>query len=310
MHITILIPTYNEHENIDDLLSNINNELVDEYKKHSFEILFIDNNSIDGTQDKLRSIAKERKDIKVILNKKNFGPNRSCFYGLMQVKSDAAIILPADLQVPIKVVPNLVNELQKGNDVVLVKRKNSDEFFLMKYLRSFFYKIINKFSESKLIENATGDGIYSKYAISQLKKFYDPYPFTRGLILEVGLKISTVEYNHQLRSKGNSSYNFISYFEEGIMGFVKHSRYFLRLMILVGFLLSFISFVIAVIYLIYKILYWDTFSLGAAPMIIGLFGLGSFQLLLIGVLGEYSLTILDYVKKFPLVIEKERINFD
>ena len=310
MHITLLIPTYNECENIDDILSNIKNELTEEYKKHSFEILFIDNNSNDGTEDKLRSIAKERKDIKVILNKRNFGSNRSCFYGLMQVKSDAAIILPADLQVPINVVPNLINEFQKKNDVVLLKRKNSDEFFLMRCLRSFFYKIVNKFSESKLIENATGDGIYSKYAISLLQKFYDPYPFTRGLILEAGLKISTVDYSHQLRVKGKSSYNFMTFFEAGLMNFVKHSRYFLRLMIIIGLSLSFISFSIAIIYLIYKLLHWDTFSSGTAPVVIGLFGLGSFQLLLIGVLGEYLLTILDYTKKFPLVVEKERINFD
>lgn len=309
MNITIVIPTFNEVDCVDKLLKELKQKIFDVKKELNFDILFIDNCSTDGTQSKLKKIALENKFVKVIINRRNFGPFRSPFYGLMQVQSDAAIIIPADFQIPIEEILNLLNKYKEGYDVVLFKRSFNKENYLIKGLRNIFYKISNIFADKKLIENATGDGIYSIQSLKILKEFYDPYPFTRSLILEAGLNISYIEYEHQKRTKGKSGYNFISLIEAGLMGFVKHSRYFIRILILFGFILSLLSILIAISFLFYKLFYWDQFELGLAPIIIGLFGFNAFILFITGIIGEYLITILDYSRKFPLVIEKERYNF-
>lgn len=309
MNITIVIPTFNEVNYVDKILKELKQKIFDVKKKVNFDILFIDNCSTDGTQSKLKKIAFENKFVKVIINRRNFGPFRSPFHGLMQVQSDAAIIIPADFQIPIEKILNLLDKFQEGYDVVLFKRSLNKENFLITNLRNFFYKISNIFADKKLIENATGDGIYSLQSLKILKEFYDPYPFTRSLILEAGLNVSFIEYEHQKRIKGKSGYNFISLLEAGLMGFVKHSKYFIRIMILLGFVISLISILIAIAFLFYKILYWDKFELGMAPIIIGLFGFNAFILFIIGIIGEYLIAVLDYSRKFPLVIEKERYNF-
>ena len=310
MNITIVIPTFNEVNNIDLILDELKQKIFEKKKEINFDILIIDNNSNDGTQLKIKKIASENNFVKVIVNRRNFGPFRSPFYALMQVQTDAAIIIPADFQIPIVEIHTLIEKFKEGHDVVLFKRKRNKENLLIKGLRSFFYKTLNMFSDRKLIENATGDGIYSIQSLKILKEFYDPYPFTRSLILEAGLNISVLEYTHQKRRTGSSGYNFMSLVEAGLMGFVKHSRYFVRIMILIGFALSLISIFIALAFLFYKLFYWDNFELGMAPIIIGLFGFNAFLLFITGLIGEYLLTILDYSRKFPLVIEKERINFD
>lgn len=309
MNITILFPVYNENKNIPDLINQLE-EIINKNKKHNFKILFIDNDSRDGTQETIKEICKNKKYIQAIFNKKNYGTLRSPFYGLTQSTGDATILLPADFQTPLSVIPDLISSIENGYDACLLKKKTTQDNFFLKYIRKFYYKLINHYSESKILQDAPGDGIFSKLAISEFKKYYDPFPYLRGIISESGIKYDILTYDHQKRLKGISSYNFFNYFEFAVLSFVRQSRSFLRLMILLGMILSFISFTVAIVFFVYKILNWDAFSVGVAPIVIGIFGLGSFQLFLMGILGEYLITILDYQKKFPTIVEKERINFD
>lgn len=309
MNITILFPVYNESQNILDLVNQVD-EIINQNKKHNFKILFIDNNSNDGTQEVIKEICTNKKYIQAIFNKKNYGTLRSPYYGLTQSIGDATIIIPADFQTPLSVIPDLISSIEKGFDACILKKKTSEDNFFLKYLRKLYYKIINKYSTNKILEDATGDGIFSKKAINEFKKYYDPYPYIRGLIAESGINFDILLYDHKKRIRGNSSYSLFSYFEFAACTFVRQSRSFLRLMILFGIVLSLLSFLIVLISFIYKVTHWNSFDLGIAPLIIGVFGIGSFQLFLLGILGEYLITILDYQKKFPTVVEKERINFD
>lgn len=309
MNITILFPVFNEKKNISKLIFQIE-KIINQNTRYNFSIFFIDNNSNDGTQEEIREFCKNKKFIKAIFNKRNFGTLRSTFYGLINSDGDAVILLPADFQIPLNVIPNLISKIEDGYEACLLKRKSSKENLILQAFRKLYYKLINIFSESKILEGVTGDGIYSKKAISILKNNHDPYPLLRGLIIEKSIEFDVLLFDQELRSHGKSSYSFFDYFQYGVLSFVRHSRKFLRLIILIGFLLGIASFFTAITFLVYKLLNWNDFSVGIAPIIIGVFGLGSFQIFLIGILGEYLITLQDYQKKLPLVFEKERINFD
>tara|TARA_B100000989_G_C19518738_1_gene463014 strand:+ start:542 stop:1465 length:924 start_codon:yes stop_codon:yes gene_type:complete len=307
MKITVCTPTFNEKENIRELYS----EIKEVFKKldYEYEHLVIDNNSSDGTIEILKDIASKDKKFKVIINSKNYGHIKSPFHGLLQTDSDATILMASDFQDPVKLIPKYIERWKKGSKIVLGKKKTSDENKMVFSLRSFFYKFLNSLSDNSLTLNTTGSGIFDKEVIEKLRNINDPYPYFRGLLNELGEEISIIEFSQPKRLFGKTKNNIFTLYDIGMLGIVKHSRAPLRLVTFLGFILSFISLTIAVIYLIYKLMYWNSFEVGIAPLVIGIFGFASIQILLLGIIGEYIGILLIHLRNLPLVIEKERINF-
>jgi glycosyltransferase involved in cell wall biosynthesis len=274
-----------------------------------YEHIIIDNASTDNTQEVIRKLCLENKKIKAIFNQRNFGHIRSPYYAILQTKGDAVILLAADGQDPPELIVKLIEKWNNGSDAVFLKRNSSKTNFFLEFIKIFFYKIINLLSEIRLLEKTTGSGIFDKKIIEELKKIEEPYPYFRGLIMEITNKIDIVEFDQPNRKYGQSKNNFFTLFDIAMLGIIKHSKLPLRLMTITGFIFSILACIIGIFFFIYKLLFWDSFQLGLAPIIIGLFFGISFQILLLGIIGEYVGFTLTQVRKFPLVIEKERINF-
>ncbi len=305
--ISIVTPCFNEEQNIEKLCLEV--EKIFKNLKYKYEHIVIDNKSTDKTRNILKSLVQKNKNLKVILNSKNFGHIRSPYYAMLQSSGDAVILLSADFQDPIELIPDLIDKWKNGNKVVMLKRKSSSENFFMTFVRNSFYKIISKIGETNLVENTTGSGIYDKDIITNLKKINDPYPYFRGLITELTDSISVIEFHQPLRKYGKTKNNFYSLYDLAILGIIKHSKIPVRVMIIFGFISSLICLFISVLYFFLKIIFWSKFSLGLAPLIIGIFGLASLQILMLGILGEYVILILTHSRNLPLVIEEDRINF-
>jgi glycosyltransferase involved in cell wall biosynthesis len=308
MKIAICTPTYNERENIRELYLQIKN--IFKKLNYDYEHIVIDNNSNDGTVEILKEISSTDKKFKVILNSKNYGHIKSPFYGLLQTNADATILMASDFQDPVELIPQYIEKWKNGSKIVLAEKITSDENNIIFSIRRFFYKFLNKISDTKLYKNTTGAGIFDKKIIDKLREINDPYPYFRGLLSEIGEDIQTIKFNQPKRHAGKTKNNFFTLYDIGMLGIVKHSRMPLRIMILIGFLSSFLSFGVAIFYFFFKIFYWASFDLGIAPLVIGIFIFASIQILLIGIIGEYIGVILLHQRNMPLVIEKERINFD
>ncbi len=305
--ISIVTPCFNEEQNIEKLCLEV--EKIFKNLNYKYEHIVIDNKSTDKTRNILKSLAQKNKNLKLILNSKNFGHIRSPYYAMLQSSGDAVILLSADFQDPLELIPDLIDKWKNGNKVVMLKRKSSSENFFMTFVRNSFYKLISKIGETNLVENTTGSGIYDKDIIMSLKKINDPYPYFRGLITELTDSIGVIEFHQPLRRYGNTKNNFYSLYDLAILGIIKHSKIPVRVMIIFGFISSLICLFISVLYFFLKIIFWSKFSLGLAPLIIGIFGLASLQILMLGILGEYVILILTHSRNLPLVIEEDRINF-
>ena len=305
--ISIVTPTFNEEENIQKLCLAIQAEF--EKLNLDYEHIIIDNASTDNTIKILKEICLNNKKIKVIINSKNYGHIRSPFYGILQSVGDACILMASDFQDPLDLIPKYIKKWQSGSKIVLGEKITSEENSLIFSIRKFFYKFLNKISETKLTENTTGSGIFDKSIINKLKNIKDPYPYLRGLLSELGEEISVVEFNQPKRLSGITKNNIFTLYDIGMLGIIKHSRAPLRFVTFLGFVLSFFSLITALVYFIYKLIFWNTFDLGIAPLIIGIFGFASIQVLLLGIIGEYVGILLIHIRNLPLVQEKERINF-
>ena len=306
--ISIVTPTFNEEDNIKELCQSIASEL--KKTNYDYEHIIIDNSSTDNTTEILRELAKQDKNIKVIINSRNFGHVRSPVHGLLQSKGDAAILMMSDFQDPIELIPQYISEWEKGYDVVLAQKNSSEENFIKHFLKNLFYKFAKRISDTPLLMNTTGSGLINRKILNILKKIEDPYPYFRGLIPEITENIKLISFHQPKRKKGKTKNNFYTLYDLGILGIVKHSKFPLRVMTFFGFIFSILSLLVALIYLIFKLIYWDSFELGVAPIIIGIFLLAFFQIFLSGFIGEYVMSILTQTRKLPLVVEKERINFD
>ena len=307
--ISILTPCYNEQDNVKILYHEIKKqfELLPQYQ---YEHIFIDNASTDRTVELLREIAAEDKNVKVIINARNFGHIRSPFYGMTQLHGDAVILMVSDLQDPPELIPELIRKWEEGYKIVTAVKNKSRENPLMFLFRKIYYNLLAKFSESEQIKNFTGFGLYDKSFIDVLRTIDDPYPYFRGLITEIGFSRTEVTYIQPKRLYGKTKNNFYTLYDMAMLGFVNHSKLPLRLASFIGFSVAILSLIVALIYLVYKLIYWETFSAGTAPLVIGLFFFSSVQLFFIGVIGEYIGAIHTQVRKRPLVVEKERINFE
>ena len=306
--ISIVTPTFNEEQNIEKISNDISVEM--EKLNIVYEHIIIDNNSTDQTQNIIRQICKKDKKVKAIFNSRNFGHVRSPYYAILQSSGDATILFAADFQDPIELIPQLIKKWQLGSKAVFLKRKSSEENLILETIKVLFYKFINKISEVSLIERTTGSGIFDKSIISKLKDMEDPDPYFRGIVSEIDSNIDIIEFDQPRRLHGKSKNNFYTLFDLGVNAIIKHSKIPLRIITIGGFFLSIILIVVAIFFLIYKIIYWDKFQLGLAPIILGVFLGFSVLIFMLGTIGEYIGVILKQVRKIPLVFEKERINFD
>lgn len=306
--ISVVTPCYNEEDNVQECVKLIQSVFA-HYDNYIYEHIFIDNASTDKTLDILRNIASTDKHVKVISNSRNFGHIRSPYHGLLQANGDAVILFVADLQDPASLIPEFIKKWEEGFQTVVGTKRSSEESSVMFSIRKLYYKTVNRLSNIDLIDNFTGFGLYDKEVINHLRSINDPYPYFRGLIAEIGLRIHQIPYDQPVRVRGITKNNFFTLYDIGMLGIISHSQVPLRMATMAGFLLSFISIFIAVIYFLLKLIFWNSFSLGMAPVVIGIFFFASVQLFFVGVLGEYLGSIHIYSKRRPLVIEKERINF-
>lgn len=308
-HISVMTPVYNEEGNINNLYLAVMEQFV-KMPQYTYEHIFIDNCSTDNSELILRKIAKEDKNVKVILNSRNFGPNRSGTYGMQQAYGDALICIVCDLQDPPELIPTLLEKWEEGYKVVFGQKIKSEESKIMYGIRKLYYSIMKKLSDTDHLDNVTGFGLMDKEVVDMIRWTNDPDPYIRGLIMELGYKLCLVPYTQRKRASGKSSYNFAKYFDYAITGLTNTSKAPLRIATLLGFMLSAISFILALFYLIKKLIYWNSFVMGTAPILIGIFFFASVQIALIGLIGEYIGAVLTRVTKRPLVVEKERINFE
>ena len=308
--ISVLVPCYNEEENVVPLSEAIIEQFTKELPSYDYEIVFIDNDSSDTTRVKLRKLCKENKKIKAIFNAKNFGQFNSPYYGMLQTTGDCTICMCCDFQDPPEMIPKLVHEWEEGAKIVSAIKTKSKENKLMRFFRTCYYKLIKKMSNVEQIEHFTGFGLYDKDFIDVLRDLKDPTPFLRGIVAELGFKRKEIPYEQQKRRAGKTHNNFYTLYDAAMLSFTSYTKVGLRIATIGGFIIGFISFVIAIVYLVLKLVNWDNFAMGNAPILIGVFVLGGIELFFIGLLGEYIMSINNRVMKRPLVIEEERINFD
>jgi glycosyltransferase involved in cell wall biosynthesis len=305
--ISIVTPCYNEEDNIEELCKRITSVMAK--LPYEYEHICIDNHSSDATVKKIKLIAKNDKRLKLIVNARNFGHIRSPYYGLLQSTGDATILIASDLQDPPEMIPEFIEKWELGFKTVLAVKPESNESLIMFKIRKTYYRLISTISEVPLLQNATGAGLFDRVVINILKDIQDPYPYFRGLLCEIGFPIATVPFIQPRRVRGVTKNNFYTLYDIAMLGITNHSKIPLRLMAMGGFALSFLSLIVALIFLAAKLLYWNSFQLGTAPIIIGIFFFGAIQAFFIGILGEYIGSIHTQVRKMPLVTELERVNF-
>lgn len=307
--ISIVSPCYNEEKNLQLVYQEVKNQFEQNLPNYEYEHIFIDNCSTDRSPEILRDLAAQDKNVKVIFNSRNFGHIRSPAYGLFQANGDAVILLVSDLQDPPNLIPELIKKWEAGNNIVVAVKKESEESAVMFAIRTLYYNIINKISETKLEKNYTGFGLYDKKVITVLKSFDDPYPYLRGLVFKVGFKVDKIFYVQPKRKRGVTSNNFYTLYDLAMLGICTHSKVPLRFFTISGFIIAALSLFASFIYLLLKLIFWNSFQLGMAPLIIGLFFFSAIQIFSIGIIGEYIGVILTKVTKEPLVTERERLNF-
>ncbi len=308
--ISVILPTYNEEDNVIPLSKEIVNIFNNELNNYDYEIIFTDNNSIDSTREKIISLCQENKNIKAIFNAKNFGQFRSPFNAMINANGDCVILMVSDFQDPPKIIVDFVREWESGYKIVIGIKNKSKENLIMRFIRSLYYKLMKYISDIEHIEHFTGTGLYDKSFIKTISVLDDPDPYIRGIVSELGYKIKKINYEQQNRKAGKSKNNFFTLYNIAMISITNYSKIVLRLATMIGFLFSFLSFIFGLIYFIYKIIYWHSFNVGIAPLILGVFFIGSIQLFFLGLIGEYIVNINDRLMKRPLVIEEKRINFD
>lgn len=308
--ISFMIPCYNEKENVVPMSEAIVGLMNTELKEYDYELIFIDNCSTDGTRDLLRQICAGNTKIKAILNAKNFGQFNSPFHAMCQTTGDCTVTLCCDFQDPPEIIPQFVKEWENGYKIVCGIKATSKENKIMRFLRTCYYKLIRKMSDVEQIEHFTGFGLYDKSFIEVLKTLDDPTPFMRGIVAELGYKRKDVPYEQARRAAGKTHNNFFTLYDAAMLSFTTYTKMGLRLATIVGFIMSVLSLIVGLVYLVMKLIWWDRFVAGMTPILIMVTVLGSMQLFFIGFLGEYVLNINKRVMHRPLVIEEERINFE
>ncbi|MBR4314457.1 MAG: glycosyltransferase family 2 protein [Lachnospiraceae bacterium] len=307
--ISVVLPSFNEEGNIEKIYIAVTSLFKSQLKKYGYEIVFIDNDSKDKTREIIRKICKKDKKAKAIFNAKNFGQFNSPYYGLLNTSGDAVVSMASDFQDPVELIPQFVKAWEEGYRIAIGVRKTSTDNFILKTLKKAYYDLINKFSNVDQIKMFTGFGLYDKDFINILRKLDDPTPFLRGIVAELGFKRKEIPFEQGKRYKGKTSNNFYSLYDAAMLSFTSYTKIGLRIATFFGGIVLSISVLVAIIYLIMKLIWWDRFQAGMIPVLLGMLFLGSIQILFIGIIGEYVLAINQRTMKRPLVIEEERINF-
>ncbi len=308
--ISVVVPCFNEEENVEPMAQAIREVFARDLPDYGYELIFIDNDSSDQTRKIIRRLCEEDRNIKGIFNAKNFGQFNSPYYGMLQSSGDCTILVAADFQDPVEMIPRFVLEWEYGYKIVIGIKNSSQENKLMYWLRSCYYKLIKKLSDVEQIEQFTGFGLYDAEFVQVLRDLNDPTPFLRGIVAELGFRRKEIPYEQPLRRAGKTSNNFYRLYDAAMLSITSYTKVGLRLATIAGSLCSAFFMVVAVIYLVMKLVYWDRFPAGMAPLLIGVCFLGSVQIFFIGMVGEYVLSINQRVMKRPLVVEEERINFE
>ena len=308
--ISIVIPCYNEVENVIPISKAVEAEMNRSLSEYEFEIIFIDNCSTDGTRDKLRLLCEDDKNVKAILNSRNFGQFNSPYYGLLQANGDCSILLCCDFQDPVELIPVFVHEWEAGYKVVSGIKISSRENRIMYFLRSCYYKLIRKMSDVEQIEHFTGFGLYDQSFLNTLRALDDPKPFLRGIVAELGpASRKDIEYEQAERKAGRTHNNWATLYDAAMLSFTSYTKGGLRVATIMGFVCSIVALTFALVYLILKLMNWNAYPAGTIPILLAVLVLGSFQLFFIGLLGEYVMNMNGRVMKRPLVVEEERLGF-
>ena len=304
--ISVLIPTYNEEENVSQIYEAVRNELKKSCQSYDYEILFIDNKSKDKTRQIITDICEGDKRVKAIFNTKNFGQFNSPYYGMISTSGDCTITICADFQDPVELIPRFVSEWEKGYKIVIGRKTRSREIPIMYFLRNCYYKTIKKMSSVEMIEQFTGFGLYDKSFIETLRLLNDPTPFIRGIVAELGPERKEIEYEQPKRRAGKTHNNFYSLYDAAMLSFTSYTKVGMRIATFLGFIIAGLSFLVAIIYFIAKLVAWNSFTAGYAPMMIAIFFMGGVQLVFLGFLGEYVMSMNTRIMNRPLVIEEKR----
>jgi len=308
-HISVVTPCYNEEENVEALAEAVKKVFAG-LPQYTYEHIFIDNASKDRSAAILKNLARKDHNVKVILNTRNFGWIRSPYHAVLQATGDAVIGIAADFQDPPEMIVDYLGKWEEGYKVVMSVKEAANESWLMYAIRCSYYRIISKLSDVELVYNATGAGLYDRRVVEVLREIDDPYPYFRGLVADLGFECCKLTYRQPQRRRGITKSNFYSLYDVAMLGITNHSKVPLRIATMAGFAMSALSLLMAVVYLILKLIFWDWLPTGVAPILLTLFFFSSVQLFFIGILGEYIGAIHTQILKRPLVIEKERINFD
>jgi|ERR1700676_295553 len=307
--ISILTPCFNEEDNVREVYERVR-AVMSSLGSYDYEHLFIDNASTDHTFAILKLIASFDKNVKVIRNARNFGPIRSPMHALYQASGDAVIGIVADLQDPPEMIVDLVRQWEQGFPIVITVKESADESGLMFWIRKSYYKLVNRLSGVETYENFTGFGLYDRKVVELIKDFNDPYPYFRGIIAEIGLPHAEIRFHQPARKRGITKNNFYALYDMAMLGITNLSKVPLRIVTLSGFFGAAMSVLSGFAYFLYKLLFWSHFSVGMAPLVIGMFLMGSLQLVFVGIIGEYIGQIHTLVQRRPLVVEQERLNFE
>jgi glycosyltransferase involved in cell wall biosynthesis len=307
--LSIVTPCFNEEDNVRELWERVR-AVMKLLARYRYEHIFIDNSSRDNTLGVLKGLAAEDRNVKVIVNTRNFGHIRSPFHAIQQASGDAVITLCCDLQDPPELIEDMVRYWEGGMPVAIAVKKASDEHGLRYWLRTNYYRLVNRLSNIETYENFMGFGLYDRKVIDMIREFHDPYPYFRGMIAEIGLPHAEIPYRQPRRQRGITKNNFYTLYDLAMLGITNLSKVPLRLVTFSGFVCSALCILVSVFYFLYKLLFWNNFSVGIAPLVIGIFFFVSLQMVFMGIIGEYVGAIHTFVQKRPLVFEKERINFE
>jgi glycosyltransferase involved in cell wall biosynthesis len=307
--ISVITPCFNEEVNVEELYGRVKAQFQ-RLGRYRYEHIFIDNCSTDGTVTVLKRIAAVDPVVKIIVNARNFGHIRSPMHALMQTKGDAVIGIVADLQDPPDLIPELIERWEQGYAMVLCVKRSSQENPVMFWIRKQYYRAIEKISETRTFENFTGFGLYDRRVVEAIRSFDDPYPYFRGMIADIGLPSCEIAYDQPRRQHGSTKNNLYTLYDMAMLAITQLSKIPLRFVTFVGFLSALLSVIAGVVYFVYKLVFWSHFTVGIAPVVIGMFFFASVQMLSLGIIGEYVGSIYTHVRKRPYVIERERVNFD
>ena len=308
--ISVVVPTYNEIENVRALRDAVAAVFAQRLPQYEYEMIFIDNCSADGTREELAALCAEDGHVKAILNAKNFGQFNSHYYGLLQSGGDATVLLAADFQDPVELIPQFVQEWEKGWRIVIGIKTASHENPLMYGLRSLYYRIIKRLSATEQIEHFTGFGLYDRAFVEVLRGLNDPSPFLRGVVAELGFPHKDIPYTQPARRAGKTSNNWYRLYDAAMLSFTSYTKIGLRLATLLGFGIAALSLLVGLVYLVLKLVFWERFTAGMTPLLIGIFFMSAVQLIFTGFLGEYIMSINTRVMRRPLVVEEKRLGFE